>query len=139
MIKVTGLPSGQWFVWALHSFTRSLTVTAVTVFALFDTRARSRAAASEALLNINANTLRVLRNVFWYDNAPPPPADNRLRLIVLELSPPLNVNKVHVPLEPIAFPEVPRAANDENPIATESASPASTATRNSLQAHAKPI
>src|ERR1700674_5750562 len=105
MIKVTGLPSGQRLVWALHSFTRSLTVTAVTVFALFDTRARSRAAASEAPLNINTNTLKVLRTAFWYDNAPPPPAVNRLRLIVLQLSLPLNVDEVYVPLEPIAFPE----------------------------------
>src|SRR5260370_4622561 len=93
MMKVTGLPSGQWPVWALDSFTRSLTLTAVTVFAFFETRARSRAAPSEALLNINANTLKVLRKVFWEDNAPPPPASDRLRLIVLPLSPPLNADE----------------------------------------------
>src|ERR1700734_35252 len=56
--KVTGLPSGQCVVCALQSRTRSVTVRAPTALDLLETRAISRAAASEAPIMMKIQTRR---------------------------------------------------------------------------------
>ncbi len=59
MTKVTDLPSGQRLVWPLQTFTSSGTVRAETELALFETSARSRAAAKERLTIRKRQTRRV--------------------------------------------------------------------------------
>ena len=54
MINVTGFPSGQRLVWALQTFTKSGKEIAPSEFALFETTARSRAAAQERLAATNS-------------------------------------------------------------------------------------
>src|SRR5271165_5766292 len=59
MMKVTGLPSGQWLVCPLPSFTRSGRVIEDRELTLLETIARSRAAARVTLAMRNRQTLRV--------------------------------------------------------------------------------
>ena len=59
MMRVIDLPSGQWLVWPLETFTRSGRVMAETELALLETRARSRAAASETLAARKSQKLKV--------------------------------------------------------------------------------
>jgi len=55
MTKMTDLPSGQRLVWALQTFTRSARVIARPALDLLETKARSRADASEALMITKTN------------------------------------------------------------------------------------
>src|ERR1035438_123490 len=80
MTKVTGLPSGQRLVWALQSLTRSGTVAAPIALDLFETRAMSRAAASEAA----STTKTKIRKKRWQSTLVLPTKSIELRKIVLE-------------------------------------------------------
>ena len=56
MMSVTDLPSGQFLVWPLQTFTKSGSASVVTTLALFDTTARSRAAAEAMAAVRNRHT-----------------------------------------------------------------------------------
>ena len=75
MITVTGLPSGQRLVWALHTFTKSGTEMVASELALLETTARSRAAAIETLTATNSEVIMNLR-----DNTLVPPRQTGTRV-----------------------------------------------------------
>ena len=56
MTTVTDLPSGQRLVSALQTLTRSERVMALPALALFETTARSRAEARDAVMRTNMET-----------------------------------------------------------------------------------
>lgn len=89
MINVTGFPSGQRLVWALQTFTKSGKEIAPSEFALFETTARSRAAAQERLAATNSEA-----PISFRKNTLAPSTHKRHVAILMDFGHWLNVTKV---------------------------------------------